>query len=114
MSTITTTIELGDYELEVEIEYKAYPGERMVMYERDGSGYPGSPPYAELIGVTVLEMKVSGYELHDNPLAQDAYRYVETNWKRFEEMCLEDAALRDEAARDAAEEDKFERRRLGE
>ena len=50
MSTLTTTIEIeDDFELEVEIEYEAIPGERQTW------DYPGSPPYAELIGVKVID-----------------------------------------------------------
>lgn len=108
MSTITTTIELGEFEVEVEITYKAYKWEPMVMYDRNGDGYPGSPPYAELIGVKVLDENSRGV------LDDIAYEAVADDWKRFGDMCLEDAAERDEAAREAAAEERFERHRLGE
>jgi hypothetical protein len=46
-----------DYGLiEFELECKAYPGEPMVMYYPDGSGYPGSPPEVEVLSLTVLEV----------------------------------------------------------
>lgn len=44
------------YCLEVEVEFDATPGEPMVRYYSDGSGYPGSPPEVEVTKVTVLEV----------------------------------------------------------
>jgi len=116
MSTLTTTIEIGDTELEVEIEYEAIPGERAVMYTKNGDGYPGSPPYAELIGVKVLGLRDAkeGWELRaEADLKRLVYKTVEDNWKHFGDMCLEDANEQAEAARDAADEEKFERYRNG-
>ena len=34
-----------------DVEYKATKGEPMVMYYKDGSGYPGSPPECEVQAV---------------------------------------------------------------
>lgn len=73
MSTITTSLEVGDFTLQVEIEYMAYPS---------------WPPYAELLGVKVL----GGVE----GLDATAYRAVERRWELFNDMCLEDAGLRAE------------------
>jgi hypothetical protein len=40
--------------VDFELEGIAYPGEPMVMYYPDGTGYPGSPPEFELVGVHCL------------------------------------------------------------
>ena len=47
--------------IEAELGYDYTPGEPMVMYERDGSGYPGSPATADLVAVNVRE--ISGDDL---------------------------------------------------
>jgi hypothetical protein len=62
--TYDTTIEdlVEGVGLDVEIEYKTYPGEPMVRYYPDGSGYPGSPPYAEIQRVRVLAVVTENFE----------------------------------------------------
>lgn len=37
------------------------PGEPTVMYDRDGGGYPGSPPVAEVIGVELARVHVGDF-----------------------------------------------------
>lgn len=39
--------------VDLDIEATVYPGEPMVRYYPDGSGYPGSPPEVEITGVYV-------------------------------------------------------------
>lgn len=39
--------------LDLTVEFDYYPGEPMVMYYSDGSGYPGSPAMAEFTGFKV-------------------------------------------------------------
>lgn len=53
----------GTYELEIKNLYLIvevvgcyYPEEKMVMYDRDGSGYPGSPAYVELEEIKVISV----------------------------------------------------------
>ena len=41
------------------IKANCVPAEPMVRYYRDGSGYPGSPAYAELVSVHVLKFHCS-------------------------------------------------------
>jgi hypothetical protein len=115
MSTITTTIEPYETELDVQIAYQFQEGERRTW------DYPGYPPHAELLWVKVLGRDGNRDDRSTDPLWEgwsildkSAYEYVSNNWDRFQDMCLEDAAEREEAARDAAEEERFERRRLGE
>jgi len=92
-----TLDEIGNGSLEVSIEYKYYPGEPMVMYYPDGSGYPGSPAGAELIDVYVIRWDVDGDErLRDvswvwEVLDGIARESVEHDWKRFEELFLDAA-----------------------
>lgn len=45
------TINYRDVELDVEFNF--YPEEKMVMYYKDGSGYPGSPAAIEFIEVSI-------------------------------------------------------------
>ena len=47
------TIELDFYGLPIEVTGTHYPAEPMVMYYKDGSGYPGSPEEFELEKVTM-------------------------------------------------------------
>lgn len=41
----------------IEFDFDYTPGEPMVMYEADGSGYPGSPPEGEITKVRILEVR---------------------------------------------------------
>jgi hypothetical protein len=49
--------------LDCELTYDITPGEPMVMYYPDGSGYPGSPPTAELTSVRVTELSGEDWKL---------------------------------------------------
>lgn len=97
-----TLEEIGQSSLEVEITYKAYAGEEMVLYYPDGSGYPGSPPWAELLVVRVVkwcvidEERSRGAHWIWNVLDGIAQETVENDWNRFEELCLDD--IREEIA----------------
>lgn len=52
---ITVPIGIGNiYACDVEIDIDVQPGESMVMYYVDGSGYPGSPPSAEITDFRVI------------------------------------------------------------
>lgn len=81
----------------VQIEYEYTPGEPRVMYYRDGSGYPGSPAYAELIDVTVVAWHVSDETRkrthHWIWLILDAFarEIIESQWDRIGELCLQHA-----------------------
>lgn len=54
--------ELGPVYVTVDIDYKVRPGEPMVMYYPDGSGYPGSPPEIEILEVIVTSVSGETYE----------------------------------------------------
>jgi len=41
----------------VEFDFDYTPGEPMVMYDADGSGYPGSPPEGEITEVRIVEVR---------------------------------------------------------
>lgn len=50
----TTIEEIKDFDaMDVEIEFDFTPEEKPVPNNYDGSGYPGSPPEAELVSVIV-------------------------------------------------------------
>jgi hypothetical protein len=48
----TITIERDGIEIEVDVAGVVIPGEPMVAYYRDGSGYPGSDPEVDEVWVT--------------------------------------------------------------
>ena len=57
--TIEHTVDLFEEfgcEVEVELTFDVCPGEPMVRYYKDGSGYPGSPATAELREVKVVSV----------------------------------------------------------
>lgn len=89
--SIEATLEIGRSTLEVDIEYNAHPGEPMVRYYADGSGYPGSPPEAELLDVYVTDWndRRRGSSWIWAALDRIAFRAVEDDWKNFELRCLE-------------------------
>ncbi len=100
------TVILDDFrygtQLTVDVRYKSHPGEPMVMYYPDGSGYPGSPPEAELLGVCVTRWEVEGDDRRRGShwawgeLDRIASAIIESGWERYEELCLEDANEREE------------------
>jgi len=89
------TLELGHSSLEVEVEFDYQPGEPMVMYYLDGSGYPGSPATAELIGVCVTDWTVADDERErdQSPIWSDldvlAEAHLDAGWDRYGNDCLE-------------------------
>ena len=104
MSTHYVTLEeLGHASsLEVEIKYGYTPGERMVMYYPDGSGYPGSPPDVEFIGANVMRWDVGrdertrSYRWIWSELDRIAARIIEERWEHFRLGCLEAEAERED------------------
>lgn len=94
-----TLEEIGFYSFDAEIYYRAWPGEKEVRYDKDGAGYPGSPPTAELQSV-----RVTVWDAHDDcrrrgdgwvwdVLDTVALRMVEQRWSdTYLEECLDDAA----------------------
>lgn len=45
---------LGPNEIDCEVTLKLCRGERRVMYDRNGDGYPGSPPTVEIIDAMAI------------------------------------------------------------
>ncbi len=100
------TVTLDDFrygtQLTVSIRYKAHRGEPMVMYYPDGSGYPGSPPEAELLGAYVTRWEVEGDDRRRGShwawaeLDRIARDIIERDWGRYEELCLTDASERED------------------
>ena len=96
MHTITDTLEFARSSLDVEIDYEATPGERRVDYYPDGSGYPGSPPDAELIRVRVVrwdvgaERRQRGASWVWSCLDLIAGQLIERDWDNYREACLAD------------------------
>ena len=86
-----TELEIGRSLLNVSIQYKHWPGEPMVMYYKDGSGYPGSPDEYELISVLVHqwivrdELRIRDEYWVWNELDQIAYDRIDDDWSEYEE-----------------------------
>ena len=47
-------------DIDFTVAYDHCKGERRVMYDRDGGGYPGSPPTIDVTGVTVTAITTHG------------------------------------------------------
>lgn len=92
--------------LEVEVLYEFTPGERMVMYYPDGSGYPGSPPEVEFVSAYVCRWDVGQDERKRGKtwlwevLDVIAERVISEGWERFREGCLENVVERMEEDRE--------------
>jgi hypothetical protein len=91
-----TLEELGhDSSLEVEILFDYTPGERMVMYYPDGSGYPGIDSSVEFLSAYVTRWDVGREERKRGVswlwdlLDVIAGRIISEGWDRFQEGCLE-------------------------
>ena len=52
--TITVEINGVEYEEEWELKLSFTPGEKVVMYDSNGTGHPGSPPEVELISAQLV------------------------------------------------------------
>lgn len=67
-----TELELGERALfcTIYVEFDADPGEPMVRYYPDGSGYPGSPPSIEPTLVQVTTAEVNDETLDREALAK--------------------------------------------
>lgn len=90
-----TDIEIGNLSLEVDLEYDFIPGEKMVRYDRDGSGYPGSRSSAEFVSAIVTSCEVDGEQqkrdghLVWNALDMSVAELIDRDWDRFEWKCIE-------------------------
>lgn len=92
--TITIEIEefQGDKWALVDLVFDVTPGEPMVRYYADGSGYPGCDPYAELTEVIVLKVEdgATGDELPVDEYREAVEAYVYENEDKYAEEAMED------------------------
>lgn len=104
MNIDITLEEWGDLNLTVEasLDVKVYPGEPMVRYYADGSGYPGSPPEAELRNVHIEGVwHLTGDEIKLNKewgmiLEAALFEYLYNNPEVWEDTAFEEAEGRDD------------------
>jgi len=81
----------GDHCIEFTANVEFTPGEPIVMYYRDGSGYPGSPDELEILSVRATSY--DGFKRKED----DWWKWLD-NWlrrrlwdsKEFEEECFEE------------------------
>ncbi len=95
--------------LEVGIEYFATPGEARVLYNRDGSGCPGSPPECELQSVHVTRWYVGAEQRNRvdswicswiwKDLDKIASAIIDDDWNDYSADCLKEAAAHTEDIR---------------
>lgn len=95
----TVELELGErcWYVVAELIATCYPYEPMVRYYPDGSGYPGSPAYAELDTVRALFFYLSDGTRVSRTAKNDAWfkvadevvaQYVNDNFEDFEDDLL--------------------------
>ena len=72
----------GEGYAEVAVEFNFWPGEKRVMYDRNGDGYPGSPAEIEIIGATVIYLESEGCKFHSRAEMGDQV-------KALDEMAME-------------------------
>lgn len=90
---INPTSQPATFEFELTCSYS--PGERMVRYFSDGSGYPGSPPEVEILSVKLLSVQPDEpIEFKSNGVTDFAIwflKYVQSSdyhqRKFFEQVC---------------------------
>ena len=77
---------------EFELDFVFWPGEKMVMYYPDGSGYPGSPPEIEITKVALIKtfVECDGPELNI-PSAKQLEKwfadYLDTHELEYNRVC---------------------------
>lgn len=80
----------GDLCVECELEFEITPGEPMVRYYADGSGYPGSPAEVELIAVYVDSITdIDGNDVMTDALVAEVNDHIFHNLEKFEDDALE-------------------------
>jgi hypothetical protein len=73
-SHITCTI--GNIEFNCIVDWRYNPGEKMVRYYADGSGYPGSPPEFDCVeSVDIAECEYMHGDIDDD----DNWAYADSN-----------------------------------
>lgn len=63
----------GRFFATIEIEFEYSPGEALVRYYPDGSGYPGSPPELNIIHVAVTSLSGGGWDKNRLELAESGW-----------------------------------------
>lgn len=90
------------------IAYRITPGEPMVMYYPDGSGYPGSPDECEILSVRIHEHLYPEWLDILNSSFLQTIDADEKLRERIEQACFEDANAEYEAAMEARHEMDYE------
>jgi len=76
------------------IQYRITPGEPMVMYDRNGDGYPGSPDECEILSVRIHEHLYPEWLDLINSSFMQTIDMDEGLRERIEAACFEDANAR--------------------
>lgn len=97
--TIHWTDDTDEDEATYEIAYRVTPGEPMVRYYPDGSGYPGSPDECEILSVRLCERLYPEWREVMEAYFMDLIETEDDLRSRIEVACFEDAAARCEVDR---------------
>lgn len=98
MHKLSVTIELGrKADVDVELTFDCQPAEERVLYDRDGSGYPGCEAQVEITGVKVTTYSNGDTQVlrYDRPdwfkwLDNIVLRVVNSDADRYVEMLCDD------------------------
>lgn len=91
------------------IEYRITPGEPMVMYDRNGEGYPGSADECEIVSVRLCERLYPEWKDVMERHFRDMIDMDDRLRESIEAACFEDANEQYAAAADAEYDSRRER-----
>lgn len=83
--TVRVGVCLGPDEIDVNIECAIHAGERRVMFDGNGEGSPGSPPWVEILDAVVIETDGSERRMNDVEETWLLAAEEEVEQKAFEE-----------------------------
>lgn len=88
--------------LEFEVECQVWPSEPMVMYDSNGTGYPGSPAEAEVLSLTVRSLYGEDFEYDALELAEQGRleELTQLAWEHIDYDTLREKANEIDAAYD--------------
>ena len=77
----------------VEIEFEVTPGEKTVLYDRNGDGYPGSDPSLDIISVMVTSLSNEAWDKNLEELVASGF----ADWLNKEALAAVEEELSDDS-----------------
>lgn len=104
--TIEVEIDGIEYEEEWELKLHFTPGEKMIMYYKDGSGYPGSPAEVELISAELIERTdLEGKKVNSQKMVMDGSDWFERAGIKTDQQMMDFDDWAFEQCEDTGEDD---------